>query len=280
MKHKSLGKGLEALIPERAAGPENQIQSIPLGQIKAGVYQSRNRFDDDKIKELADSIKENGIVQPVILRPIAAGYELIAGERRWRAAKIAGLMHIPAIVRKMDDRKALESSLIENLQRANLNPIETAKGYQTLIDEFGLTQERASKAIGKNRATIANSLRLLKLPEPVKRMLEEGLLSAGHAKALLMLKRLHHIVIFAEKTVKSGWSVRELEQRIDKFLNSKEVINPYKKVDPNLEAVFDMLRKKYSTRVQCVPKKSGGGKIILDYFDNDDLIRLLEILKT
>jgi ParB family transcriptional regulator, chromosome partitioning protein len=278
VKHRGLGKGLSALIPERSTSPENQVQSIPLGQIKAGLYQPRHRFNHEQISELANSVKENGIVQPVIVRPVTSGYELVAGERRWRAAKMAGLTHIPALVRKMEDRKALESSLIENLQRADLNPIETAKGYQTLIAEFGLTQEAVSKVTAKNRATIANMLRLLKLPEQVKKMLEEETLSTGHAKALLSLKNQNQIVLFAEKTARLEWSVRDLEFQIAEFMDSNEKKQLKTPEDPNIEAVFNVLRKKYSTKIQHFPKKRGGGRIVLEYYSEGDLVRLLDLL--
>ena len=170
MKRKALGKGLGALIPEREAGPENRIQMVPLGQIKPGIQQPRTLFNQDKIDELAASITANGVIQPVVLRPVATGYELIAGERRWRAARLAGLEHVPAIIRQMSDRKALEISLIENIQRDELNPMETARGYSLLMEQYELKQSDIAKIIGKNRTTVTNTLRLLKLPEEVPEM--------------------------------------------------------------------------------------------------------------
>lgn len=277
MKYKGLGKGLGALIPERTTGPENHIQTVPLGQIKPGIQQPRHRFDSDKIEELADSIKANGIIQPVILRPIPAGYELVAGERRWRAARLAGLMHIPAIIRKMDDRQALEISLIENLQRDDLNPVEAANGYRALMDEYGLSQEAVAGVIGKNRSTIANMLRLLKLPSSVRTMLETGVLSVGHAKVLLSLADENTIISMAEKSVERDWSVRVLEDEIGRLKR------PVRKrsspgTDPDLDRVIGVLRKRYSTRIHCKPNRSGGGKIILEYYNPDDLIRLIDLL--
>jgi ParB family transcriptional regulator, chromosome partitioning protein len=280
VKHKGLGKGLGALIPERVAGPENHIQAIPLGQIKSGYHQPRHQFDTEKIRELAESVRQNGIVQPVILRPVASGFELIAGERRWRAAKLAGLTHIPAIIRKVDDRKALELSLIENLQRDDLNPVETARGYNILMNEYGLTQEAVSQIVGKNRATIANMVRLLKLPGSVLAMIERETISTGHAKVLLSLNDHNMIVAYAEKTHTQGWSVRELERRLQmlrKPVKKKEIFIGQ---DPDLDAAVDVLRKKFSTKIRCVPKKSGGGKIVFEYYDDDDLIRLLALMKT
>lgn len=279
MKHKGLGKGLGALIPERVPGPENVIQTIPLGQIKSGYHQPRHRFNSEKIQELAESVRQNGIVQPVILRPVASGFELIAGERRWRAAKLAGLTHIPAIVRKVDDRKALELSLIENLQRDDLNPVETARGYSILMNEYGLTQEAVSQVVGKNRATVANMLRLLKLPGRVLAMIEQETISTGHAKVLLSLNDHNMIVVYAEKTLKYGWSVRELENRLQILRKPvrKRIVARH---DPDLEAAVDVLRKKFSTKIRCVPQKSGGGKIVFEYYDDEDLIRLIALMNT
>ncbi len=267
-----------ALIPERTAGPENHIQTIPLGQIKPGIQQPRSVFDPDKIRELADSIRENGLIQPIILRPIASGYELVAGERRWRAAKLAGLLHIPAIIRKMDDQQALELSLIENLQRDDLNPLEAARGYRMLMDEYGLNQEAVAKVIGKNRSTIANMLRLLNLPEPVRTMLEQGLLTVGHAKVLLGLQDEKAITLLAEKSIKNDWSVRMLEAETSRLLKPSRKQPSYPAPDPDLDDVLDRLRHRYSTRIHYRPNRAGGGKIILEYYDADDLIRLVDLL--
>ena len=277
MKHKGLGKGLGALIPERTSVPENHIQTVPLGQIKPGIQQPRHQFNAEKLRELADSIRSNGIIQPLILRPVAAGYELVAGERRWRAAKLAGLMHVPAIIRKIDDRQALELSLIENLQRDDLNPIESAAGYRMLMDEYGLSQEAVAGVVGKDRSTVANMLRLLKLPEPVRDLIETGRLSIGHAKVLLGLREQVLIETLADRAVQNDWSVRVLEQEVDRHRKPvRKRMAPA--VDPDLDRVLNRLRKHYATKIQCKPNRKGGGKIILEYYNGDDLIRLIDLL--
>lgn len=277
MKHKGLGKGLGALIPERTPVPENHIQTVPLGQIKPGIQQPRHQFDPEKLRELADSIRSNGIIQPLILRPVAAGFELVAGERRWRAAKLAGLMHVPAIIRKIDDRQALELSLIENLQRDDLNPIEAAAGYRMLMDEYGLSQEAVAEVVGKDRSTIANMIRLLKLPEPVRDLIETGRLSVGHAKVLLGLREQAVIELLAARSVQNDWSVRVLEQEATRLRKrSRKRITAT--VDPDLDKVLNGLRKRYATKIQFKPNRKGGGKIILEYYNEDDLIRLIDLL--
>ncbi|MCD4653775.1 ParB/RepB/Spo0J family partition protein [bacterium] len=278
MKRKALGKGLGALIPERPAGPENRVQAVPLGQIIPGIQQPRVVFDNNRIKELADSIKTSGVIQPVVLRPVPTGYELVAGERRWRAARLAGLKHIPAIIRNMDDRQALEISLIENLQRHDLNPIEAARGYQLLMEQYDLKQEEVARIIGKNRVTIANTLRLLKLPSEIQKLVEQEKLSTGHAKAILGLKSETEMIRFTANTFRLDWSVRQLEREVQKHLSPAPTKPKSTIEDPNLNAVLDSLRKRYATQVKCVPKQSGGGKIILEYYNSDDLTRIIHLL--
>lgn len=278
MKRKALGKGLGALIPERQAGPENKVQTVPLGQIKPGIQQPRTRFDTAKIRELSQSIKANGVIQPVVLRPVPTGYELIAGERRWRAARQAGLERIPAIIRQMDDQQALEISLIENLQRDDLNPMEAARGYKLLMQDYKLKQAEVARVIGKKRATIANSLRLLKLPDTIQEYLEEGILTTGHAKALLSLKSDKEMIQFAETVISYDWSVRHLEKTIRSYLEPKKEKETPIVRDPNLTAALDTLRNRYATRIKCIPQKNGGGKLVLEYYDEGDLIRIIDLL--
>ncbi|MGB4097895.1 MAG: ParB/RepB/Spo0J family partition protein [bacterium] len=257
---------------------EDEIQSIPLDRIKPGIHQPRHRFDLEKIQELADSIRQNGIVQPIFVRPGSSGFELIAGERRWRAAQLAGLTHIPAIVRKIDDKKALELSLVENLQRNDLNPVEIAKGYSMLTNEYGMTQEDISRVVGKNRATVANMIRLLKLPKRVLEMLEQETISMGHAKVLLSLENQNQMITYAEKATKQEWSVRELERRL-KVLKAPERKKISKsRGNADLEAAIDLLRTKYLTKIRCFPIKKGGGKIVFEYYNDDDLIRLIALM--
>lgn len=278
MKRKALGKGLGALIPERPAGPENRIETIPLGQIKPGNHQPRRTFKPDHLEELAVSIRENGVIQPIVLRPIPTGYEIVAGERRWRAARMAGLDRIPAVIRPLDDKQALAVSLIENLQRDDLNPMEAARGYRRLMDQFDLTQEDIARTIGKNRATIANTLRLLRLPPEIQAFIEDASLSTGHAKALLSLTNEPDMVLLALETMKNDWSVRQLEFMVRKITERPTARPTAPSIDPNLTAAIDTLRKRFATRIQCKPKRSGGGSIVFEYYNSDDLIRLLDLL--
>lgn len=272
-------KGDDYTFYKRKAEMEGRVLIVPLEQIKPGIHQPRHRFDTEKIQELADSIRQNGVVQPILVRPLANGFELVAGERRWRAAHLAGLSTIPAVIRNIDDRKALELSLVENLQRNDLSPVEVAKGYSVLVNEYGMTQENISQVVGKNRATVANMIRLLKLPKRVLEMLENELISTGHAKLLLSLENHNQIIIYAEKTVKQGWSVRELERQLNILkkepVRKKSFIGPG---DPDLEAAIDLLRAKFLTKVSCLPRKKGGGKIVIDYYNHTDLIRLIELM--
>jgi len=278
VKRKALGKGLGALIPERPAGPENRVQMVPPGQIKPGSHQPRSVFPPERLEELAESIRSNGVIQPVVLRPIPTGYELVAGERRWRAARLAGLDRIPAIIRPLTDREAMEISMVENLQRDDLNPMDAARGYKRLMDRFGMTQEDVAQIIGKNRATIANFLRLLKLPQEAAEMLETGELTTGHAKALLSLNRDRDILRFAADTIKNEWSVRQLERMIQKHHAPIREPRPDPLNDPNLASAIDTLRKRFATRIHCTEKRNGSGRIVLEYYNQEDLIRILELL--
>lgn len=184
---KGLGRGLQALIPEYRTEEPQGVETINIAYIHPNQYQPRKQFDEDSLKELAESIKQNGVIQPIIVRKVDSGYQIVAGERRWRAAKIAGLSEIPAIVRDFDDLQVMEIALIENLQREDLNPIEEAKAYKALIEQFNLTQEEISKKIGKSRSVIANSIRLLNLDDRVQEMLVKGDITIGHAKVILSL---------------------------------------------------------------------------------------------
>ncbi len=208
-----LGKGLTALFEENDT-VSNAAELLPILEIEPNADQPRKRFDDEAMAELTASIAEHGVLQPILVRPMTnGGYKLVAGERRWRASRAAGLTEIPAVVREMSDMEAAQLAIIENLQREDLNPMEEALGYQTLMDAYGLTQEQAATAVGKSRPAVANALRLLKLPEPVADMVVTGKLSAGHARALLALVDDAAQIALAEQAVSSGWSVREIEKR-------------------------------------------------------------------
>ena len=209
-KTKSGKKPASTLTPAIAKTP-NEVR---VGEILPGAMQPRNGIDDDTLNELAESIRENGIMQPLVVRPREGGYELIAGERRWRASQLAGLATVPIVIRDVDDRTALELALVENLQRENLDPIEEAKGYAQLMDQFDLTQEEIATKVGKNRATVANMLRLIKLPAEVQAYVRDGLFSSGHAKAILGLKNAKDQIAAAKRVIKKELSVRQAEELV------------------------------------------------------------------
>lgn len=270
----ALGRGLEALIPDSNEG----IKEIELEKIKPNPEQPRKIFDKEALQDLASSIKEKGILQPVIVREAGGEeYYLIAGERRWRAASLIGLRKIPVIIRDSDSRESLEIALIENIQRDDLSPIETAEAFQRLIGEYLYTQEDLSKRVGKNRATIANYLRLLKLPIEIKEHVNSRELSMGHAKAIVSLETRQLQIDAARIVLKKGLSVRETEmlcKRLREGICRKDI----KKVkDPNITTLEEKLRHLLGTKVQV--KHSGKrGKIEIEYYSLDELDRLIEIL--
>jgi ParB family chromosome partitioning protein len=284
MSRKVLGKGLGALISEapkkEAEEPSQeitkqaggQIASIDVSKVKPNKYQPRLTFDPEKLKELMASIKEKGVVQPIIVRPSEDGYELIAGERRLKAVRSLGIKEVPAVIREADDLNAMELSLIENIQREELNSIEEAQAYQRLIQEFQFTQEMVGQAVGKDRATITNSLRLLSLPSDIRQMLAKGLLSAGHAKVLLSLPSESMQRSFAKKTAKAGLSVRALEQAIQKYSRSKK---PKADTQSNdMRMLEAQIQEALGTKVKINHGKKRGA-IHIEYYSNEDLERIL-----
>ena len=281
MNKKGLGRGLQALLPKGNDGYEetDRIIEIPVEKIKINVNQPRHSFDEDKLNELALSIKEHGVVQPVIVRPNEDGvYELVAGERRWRACKRIGLEKIPAIVKHLSRKETSEIALIENIQREDLNPIEEADAYRTLMEEFGLTQEELSKRVGKSRPFIANAVRLLALPEQVKTLVLNGQISAGHARALLALPRLKEQEDVAKRIAINGLSVRQAEKAVKDLLADRG--KPRKRMfrsDPVLVDLEEKLRKRYSTKV-IIRNGNKGGRIEIEYYSEEELQRLLESL--
>ena len=278
MQKVALGKGLGALIPDLTALGDKEkqalgIMEIELDKIIPNEYQPRKVFDEEKLKELAASIKEQGIIQPIIVHRAGGGYELIAGERRWRAARLAGLSTIPALVKEATKREVLEMALIENIQREDLNPLETAEAYKRLQDEFKITQEDLAKRVGKERSTITNFLRILGLPKEIKQELARGFLTMGHAKALLSLERVRDQVSAATLIVARGLSVREAEALASKLKNP-----PHEKrvrVSHELRSIEDKLKKALGTKVS-ISAKSKGGKIVIEYYSAEDLDRILE----
>lgn len=290
MAKQALGKGLGALISKRVATPAplaeegERIQSLPLGRISPSPLQPRVHFPADQLRELVESIRERGIIQPLIVREGAEGYELIAGERRWRAAKELGLKEAPVIVRKASDREVLELALIENLQREGLNPIEEASAYQRLHKEFRLTQDEISRQVGKSRASVANAMRLLDLTEEVQGLLKHGQLSVGHAKVLLSLKSAEEQAWLASQIVRGALSVRVAEKMAAAKLSqssgksqSSSRRAAARDAAPSIQRVQNLLTHHLATRVvvQHTPKK---GTIQIEYYGNDDLSRLLELL--
>ncbi|AFV10284.1 chromosome-partitioning protein ParB [Thermacetogenium phaeum DSM 12270] len=280
MKSKGLGRGLKALIPTtpEGAAEDAEIVELPLERITPSRYQARQDFDEDSIRELASSIKEHGVMQPVVVRPVGEDlYELVVGERRWRACRQAGLETIPAVIRRVDDRTSGEMMLVENIQREDLNPVEEALAYRRLIEEFHLTQEEVASRVGKSRSFIANSLRLLQLPEGVRSLLGQGKLSVGHGKVLLGIPDPAGQEMLAREIVEKGLTVRDAEKAVQRLLKeggSRQKAGEKKK-DVELAAVEDRLRERLGTKVRIRPGRRGG-RIEIEYYGRDDLERLLE----
>lgn len=284
---KGLGKGLDLLIsseymgtPEKESSVEQKADSIvKLRLIEANSNQPRKVFDEDTLAELAESIKKYGVIQPIVVRKVEDHYEIVAGERRWRAAKLAGLREMPVIIREYTDREMAEISLIENLQREDLNPIEEAKAYQTLITTYNLRQEDIAECVSKSRTVITNALRLLKLSEKVQTMLVEGLISTGHAKALLSLEDEGQQFEIAEKIIDEQLSVRETEKLVRNILNPKE---EKKQPEFSNQSIYDTIeekmKSKIGTMVKIKRKGENKGKIEIEYYNTEDLERIIEIL--
>ncbi|WP_277679796.1 ParB/RepB/Spo0J family partition protein [Gracilibacillus dipsosauri] len=274
---RGLGKGLDVLLPDLS--DEETIKEIPLRQIRPNPYQPRKTFQADAIEELKESIVQHGVLQPIILRKSIKGYEIVVGERRFRAAKEAGLEVIPAVVRELTDEQMMELALLENLQREDLTPIEEAQAYQQLINELGITQEELSKRLGKSRPHIANLVRLLSLPESVCALINNRELSMGHGRALLGLKDKEKIPAVVERIRKEHLNVRQVEMLIQQ-LNEKVVKKKPKKEkkDIFLQAKENELRELFGTNV-IIQKGKRKGKIEIEFFNQDDLERILNLLK-
>lgn len=282
MTRKALGRGLSALLSaDQAAIPEESLE-IQVDQIDPSPVQPRSYFDDRSLQELAMSIRENGIVQPVLVRPNGLRFELVAGERRWRAAQVAGLTQIPAIIRDIPSDKVLELALIENIQREDLNAIEEARAYKNLIDTVGLTQESLAKRVGRDRSYITNLIRLLRLADDLQQFVQEGRLSAGHARTLLGVDDVAIQRRVARKIMDKGLSVRETERVIQQFAKSASQTSTKPRggaADPNIKAAETKLRRKLGTRVNILPSSSRpGGKIEIEYYDDRDLDRFYGLL--
>ena len=274
------GKKPASMPPNATAEPPNEV---PTGEILPGAMQPRNGFDDDSLNELAESIRENGIMQPLIVRPREGSYELIAGERRWRASQIAGLARVPIVIRDVDDRTALELALVENLQRENLDPIEEAKGYAQLVDQFDLTQEEIAAKVGKNRATVANALRLIKLPAEVQTYVRDGLLSSGHAKVILGLKHAKDQIAAAKRVIKKELNVRQTEELLSTLgqatsdKTKRGASGKKAATDAHILNLESKLRERLGTKVALRYRK-GKGSVDIKFFNDEDLQRILETL--
>jgi ParB family chromosome partitioning protein len=279
---KALGRGLEALIPGantststiESPGAPAGTRQLPVDGIGPNPFQPRTRFDDEGLKELAASIKSTGVLQPVLVRQQAEGFQLVAGERRLRAAQLAGLERIPAIVREVDDREMMELALIENVQREDLNPIDEAKAYRALVTNVGLTHDQLSERVGKQRSSISNALRLLSLPPEVQDMVSRGTLSAGHARALLSLPTGGDQLAAARYVQSKGFSVRRTEAFINRRLRRQNVRPRQQRLD-GLEEWETKLQQRFATRV-TIHSGRKGGRVEFEYYAQEDLERLLE----
>jgi ParB family chromosome partitioning protein len=294
MPRNALGKGLSALIPEpepsppapvvvagaaaTAPAPTEGLLQADIDLIDPSPYQPRSRFREEALEELARSIRTSGIVQPLVARRIAGRFQLIAGERRWRAAQRAGLLRVPVVLRDVPEQLALEMTLVENLQREDLNPIEQARAFERLMEEFDLTQEQAADRTGKDRATIANALRLLKLDGTIQDLLEESRISAGHGRALLAILDPQARLRLARRIARGGMTVRQVE-RIAARSSSPRLAPSVPRVDPNTKAALEELQRAYGTRVLIHPQRPGKpGQLVFEYYDERDLTRLYDQL--
>ena len=280
-----LGRGLEALlgpVSKEQAEREGSLRELPVSAIRPNPFQPRKRVDEEPLKELVSSIEASGLLQPILVRSKGNGYELIAGERRWRAVQRLGWARIPAVVREVDDRTLLTLALIENLQRDNLSAIDEALGYQRLQEEFGVAQAEVARLVGRDRSTVANLLRLLTLPEAVRDLVDHDALSAGHARALLGLADQKLIVKLARQAVADGWSVREMEARVRQGPAAAKRPKAHRAepgpVSTEVQRVEEALRKRLGTDVRVTQRRKGRGIVSLSYYSNDDLARLLELI--
>jgi ParB family chromosome partitioning protein len=286
---RALGKGLGALLPTRTPQlqssdsppppPDQPSHTIPIDLIDANPIQPRRVFQGERLAELAQSIRANGIIQPLVVRKAGDRYQLVAGERRWRAAKLAGLDQVPAVVQDIPDDHLLEITLIENIQREDLNPIETANAFNSLSTELSLTAEEIGRRTGKDRTTIVNSLRLLQLPADLQQLVSERRLSAGHARCLLSLPTADLQREVAEKAVAQGWSVRQLERTTQKMTEGRQPKHADEvETDPNVKAAIEEMSRVLGTKVKIVEKAKQKGRIEIEYYSAEDLDRIYAVI--
>ena len=283
---KALGKGLSSLLPVRPVNIPSQeryrdapINSLPVEAIEPNPLQPRSVFDAARLAELSQSIRANGIIQPLIVRKVGEKFYLVAGERRWRAARLAGLAEVPVVVQDMSDAKVLEVALIENIQREDLNAIEIATAFEKLAGDLGLSHEEIGQRTGKERSTITNMLRLLRLPGVIQIMLAEKRLSMGHAKAILALPDDNLQIEVAEKAVSQGLSVRQVEQMVQRMTQTRDAKEPAdREMDPNVKAAILELENALGTKVRIIERAPGKGRIEIEYYSSDDLDRVYSVI--
>jgi ParB family transcriptional regulator, chromosome partitioning protein len=281
MNRKALGRGLGALLSsDRTIDLGAEPSEVDLDSIVPGPMQPRTHFDEASLQSLAESIRSHGVVQPLLVRRRDSGFELIAGERRWRAAKLAGLTRVPVVVKEVPDESLLEIALIENIQREDLNPIEEAQAYKKLIETVGLTQEALASRVGRDRSYITNYLRLLRLPDDLQQLVKEGRLSTGHARTLLALSHPDQQRRLARQIIDGGLSVRTTEQMVHRVLEEKPAKNPAaaRAVDPNVRAAETKLRRALGTQVRILMSEQGRGKVEISFFNSQDLDRIYNLL--
>jgi len=287
VKKRGLGRGLDALLggiepvgsPQDAPSKEGELRHLPVDLVRRGKYQPRVDMHPESLEDLASSIRAQGVVQPIVVKPAGGGeFELIAGERRWRAAQLAGLQEIPAVVRDVSDQAAVAMALIENIQRENLNPMEEANALQRLINEFQLTHQQTAEAVGRSRAAVSNLLRLLELNDDVKRLVEQGRLEMGHARALLALKGAGQSAA-ARSVVEKGLSVRETERLVRRLSGESPAKAPPTRIDPDIRRLQEELSEKLGAGVQLQHGAKGKGKLVISYNSLDELEGILAHIK-
>ena len=295
MAAKGLGKGLDALIPsginEKSEKTEKQKKTeeksggetiVNITKVEPNREQPRKNFDEDALEELAESIKQFGLLQPILVQDRKTYYEIIAGERRWRAAKKAGLKEVPVIIKNLSEQEIVEISLIENIQRENLNPIEEAQAYKRLLTEFNLKQDEVAERVAKSRTAVTNSMRLLKLCDNVQQMVIEGMISTGHARALISIEDPEQQYNIAQQIFDEKLSVRDVEKLVKNLNKPAKVSSKKETIDKSLEAVYqdieENLKQKLSTKVSITSKGNGAGKLEIEFYSHDDLERLMDLL--
>lgn len=278
-KKGGLGKGLSAIFMENESEDQNSTVTLKISEIEPNKDQPRTDFDDKALSELAESIALHGVLQPLLVRPLVyGGYQIVAGERRYRASRMAGLTEVPVVIRELDDKETMELALIENLQRENLTPIEEAKGYKTLMDTYGFTQEQVSSSVGKSRSAVANSLRLLNLPEEIIDLISQGKISGGHARALLSLENKEEMIEISREIMDKDLSVRQTEKLTQKSKKGEK--NPPKKVEKtNFLKEVELALTENLCRKISVTKKGDGGVLSIEFFSQEDLIDLANKLE-